>query len=110
MTAKGNVKKKKLSKAAEEVPQADEDDDLDLSHLQKPIETSIRGLREAASLLQTATAEVNHDCKKNLKIMVLPVLGKTLPYIWMWSYVWMSCLSNDISEYCKLYFSQKAVL
>lgn len=61
MTTKGTARKKKLQTTlgrAAEMPKM-EDDDLDLSHLRKPIDTSIFGLREVLSLFETATAEVN---------------------------------------------------
>lgn len=60
MSAKSNKRRKlqtTLGKAAE-VPK-NEEDDVDLAHLRKPIGTSIFGLREVLSLLQTATEEVN---------------------------------------------------
>lgn len=63
MTTKNSIKKKKLQTTlgkAAETPKSDDDveDQLDLSHLQKPIDTSVVGLRDVLSLLQTATSEV----------------------------------------------------
>lgn len=60
MTSKSVVKKKKLQTTlgkAIETPE-EQNDDVDVSHVGRPIATSIYGLRDAVALLQNATPEV----------------------------------------------------
>lgn len=61
MTTKGVIKRKKLqttlAKAIEPRNEKD-DDEVDVSHVGRPIDTSIHNLRDVISLLQNATPEV----------------------------------------------------
>lgn len=82
MAAKNSFKKKKLQTTlgkAVEVPKQD-DGHLDLSHLQKPIVTSITGLPDVLSLLQNATAEV-HNISLLRKMILIHLIFQVKYYL-----------------------------
>lgn len=60
MTNKQTKKgKRPLQTSLGKAPGHNDKEEVDLSHVKKPIDTSIFGLSQVLSLLQTATEEVN---------------------------------------------------
>lgn len=87
LKSKNTVNKKKklqttLGKAAETPNEKDNDDDVDISHVGRSIDTSIHGLQEVVTALQNATTEVTichihriHFVKKGRTIFIASKLS-----------------------------------